>query len=285
MKRIRLLFFLIGIISATSCVCSDYICFPIQENGITLVLEVNNSNTQRIFLHNGTESNLDIDSIVKYSTQILVGKDVPSEIPISIISSPTEQAQVLYTSHESEDISIIPRRAFVLTDLLEPGYLKDSTCVTVSLPLKKKEMLNYWHQGDEVVSIATVTIKNKYSFMPEKRPPSEPLHTLPRFFTEQRREEDAHIDIAPLDGQQGFAYNGTEVNCTLPSGDWWGLSFFLDPSLPEFLFYEDHSFGLVSQGSFSVTGNNVAVVRTNMSLVCPGTGIRVSSLAVLIQPI
>lgn len=275
MKNFRLFCFFLGVITATTCVRSDYICFPLQENGITLVLEVNNSNTQRVFLCKEIKNRRDLDSVVRNSTQILVGKDSPSEISISILSTPAEFAQILFIPPEPDHISILPRNAFVLTGLPDSYVLEDPACITLSFPLKERETVRFWHQGVEVVSCASQAFKNIFLLVPEKESPPVYLSQLPRFFTDQRKEDNPQISITPLEGQQGFLYNDTEVICSVPYGDCRDLTFFIDPSLPEYLFYEDNSFGPVNHGHFSVAGNNVSVVRTNMSLVCPGTLIRV----------
>ena len=277
MKNCCIIIFVISIISATSCVRSYYFYYPIKEIGMTFLVEDNRSNTQRVFLCYDV-GNSNVDSLIQHSTQILIGKESADTVSFSILASPSERT-VFFIPDITTAFEVIPHNLFVTIDPQGPTIFNDPCCITFVLPFKEKDSVVYWNQGVKHYSTVSRIIKDKHLFVREKKVNSgRGIEELPSYFTKQKNKAYSKIDIKPLERQKGFQYNGTTIVCHIPSGQLDEMCFFIDPSLPRYLFYHDVNYNYPNhRGSFSNYGNNISIVETDNYLFCPGISIEVTN--------
>lgn len=121
----------------SSCVRSNYYVYPIQEIGASLVLEVNSSSVQRLFLCNRSDSVI-FDCVEDLATQVLVLKNYIGGTSISILSSAIEDMFCIVKSNESTGLHIIPHNCFVLTETKESTFPPPLRCYIVSAHIREE---------------------------------------------------------------------------------------------------------------------------------------------------
>ena len=106
------------------------------------------------------------------------------------------------------------------------------------------------------------------------------IDEMPSFFTKERlMNNPTQFEIEPLENGKGFEYCGIHVEVDLPFGEWEEFSFFIDPSLPTFLFIERYR----DTGTVRVSGHGVSLVVTDMSFFCPGIRVDVNHRGVFVK--
>lgn len=282
----RLYGLLIGLVCFSSCVHSRYFTFQVQEIGATLVLEENNSDTQRVFMCN-KPSITDYDSLLKHSTEILLKKNTTGDLTLEVLFS-SESSNLFIFFNNQKGLSLVPYNSFVLNkDIRENGRLDDQPYVELSFPLRYNNLIKYERPVGRTTicqakdsTILVESIFNKYA--QDRGLARKYLDKLPLYFTkEQLKERSPQVEVEPLEEGCGFKYCGIRVETDVPAGEWGELSFYIDPLLPSYLFQDNINYN--NKGSVRVFGQDVCLVETDMFLGCPGIRVVVNNRGVYIK--
>lgn len=271
MKKIYML--LIFVVMVSSCVRSRYYLFQIQEIGATLVLEENNSNTQRVFLCNEYDVT-DYEYLLSHSTELIANKNANNALEVGVFSTPSDAGKALVFFNLRNGLQLIPYNSFVLKETQGIRTLNDQKYVMLTIPLDNHDVLFYRHNGVEATSChaqdSTVMVETIFNRHVQDRGASRRyLFELPSFFTIERLSDCHHqINPEPLKDGNGFKYCGTQVEIDVPSGEWSEVSFYINPSLPTYLF-NDH-INYKDKGTVRISSQEVVLVETDMYLGSPG---------------
>lgn len=274
----RLYVLLICLVFVSSCVRSRYYTFQMPEIGATLMLEDNNSNTQRVFLCNESDVK-DFDYLLSHSTILLAKKDMTCTLDVEVVSlSLSDAGSTFVFFNKQNGVQLIPYNSFVLNETHGIGTDNEMHHILLKLPLDIQDSL--FHVQDSTIMVETIFNRHTQ----EKGLSRKNLRALPSFFTKERLLDNSPpFEVEPLENRKGFEYCGIQVETDLPFGEWGELSFFIDPSLPTFLFNDCINYR--DKGTVRVSGQEIFLVETDMSLGCPGIRIVLNNRGIFIKKI
>lgn len=264
-----------------SCEQKNTFYYPIQEAGMMLVVE-DKTGWQRLYLCVNPDD-LNKEGLLRNTTKIWVNKQNVCDYPITIITfEKFRWTSVLLFPEKNPGVLVEPHHSYILTGVSPPPSNDNQNCITINIPLREADSLSYRTSGKEktvtcVPIDSVVPVMKAYKRSPEGYV-TETAHELPPFFTDNYTSEALPIILHPLlDGHKGFIYNGTKVECDVPPGELARLCFFIDPLLPDYLFYHNvYCNGINNTRSISVSESGISIVETDLAISASGENIEVN---------
>ena len=288
-RRVGFLFYFC-LVLIVSCTRHEPVYFFVPELKMVLAVE-ENRNTQDIYLCCQAED-VDRDNLEQHCTRIRYSgrnpnrADSSEECLIGVLrpESPIYSC-ILFEDETCGNISIFPKRCFVVKEDSMDSLPNDNyDIVSIRSPLNIGDSLHYLVRGKEN-SAFQISYETAVSFLNEYNPRPKGVllgyipGELPSYFRELKGNLSNSIAIHPTRSPVGFSYDGVCVECeTLRDMDY--LSFYIDPSIPEYLF--NHHF-YSREPAFHIKGNKVTVVITDMVIGCPGYNIDLYGNSVLVS--
>lgn len=275
---------LLVLILARSCEHPDSVFFfPIPESRLILVVE-NEGNKQILSICNNSLL-LDKKNRSRQCPQFVfrrfVSKWIQSskECSIDILYSDPTQPYILFLDYISNAVTIEPHCSLVVTNAKESMMNDKYEAVSIQLPLNGRNDLCYQVQGKSYTT-HSVPYEIAFSILKEYNPesrgcPDAITGQFPPFFLDKRKDLTAPLIVQSLEDKLGFTYSGTRIECKeLSNSELDEVNFYLDPNLPDFLFYHSY-YSSSSDLSFHLLGKEITLVVTSMYIFSPGIHIDV----------